>query len=53
VVCAQGCWIAALCGTPDVEVALYTVARMVVRIVLGQRVTVCGYGKMREVRDRG
>ena len=53
VVCAQGCWMAALCGTPDVEVAVYTVAGIVVRFVLGQRVTICGYGNRREVRGRG
>ena len=52
VVCAQGCWIAALCGTSDVEVALCTVAGIVVRVVLGQTVTVCGYGNRREVRGR-
>jgi hypothetical protein len=34
--------VAALCGTPDVKVALYTVAGMVVRVGLEQRVRVCG-----------
>ena len=53
VVCARGCLVVALCGTLDVEVALYTVAGMVVRIGLEQRVTVCGYGNRREVRGRG
>jgi len=53
VVCAQGCWIVALCGTSDVEVTLCTVAGMVVRVGLEQRLTVCGYGNRREVRGRG
>ena len=52
-VCARGCWEAALCGAPDVKFALYIVAGMVVRVGMDQRVTVCGYGNRREVGGRG